>query len=80
MYVAGTCRVAQWMLRPPEEEEREAFSHSQSGRGLPTRSDTASHIKPSKEFRVLRMRAGGQQRRMNANLGRERQDRRRAVS
>ena len=60
MYAAGACRVACRMLRPPEEDGREAFSHAQSERGLPTRSDRASRIKPTKNFRGLRMRAGGQ--------------------
>ena len=46
IYVAGACSVACWMLRPPEEDGREAFSHAQSERELPTRSDRTSHIKP----------------------------------
>ena len=53
MYVAGACRVACLMLSSPEEGGREAFSHAQLERGLPTRSDRAPCIKLSKDFRAL---------------------------
>ena len=58
-YAAGACRATCRMPRPPEEGGRDAFSHVQSGKGLPMRLERASHITVLKEFRALRMRAGG---------------------
>ena len=77
---AAAWREAERRPTPPRDIGSEALDQAQSERGPPQMSAKAERVRMSKALAALRTLHGGLERRQNANLGKDRQERRSEVA